>query len=58
MDKKLLPIKELESRYHVNRKLVDRYRKYIIANVLIIRKNLTLLQPYIQAEGGQKDVQA
>lgn len=47
LQKKLLPIKELEKRYSINRKTVDRYRKYIIASVLIHVYNLSCLKEFV-----------
>lgn len=47
ISKKLIPIKLLEDRYKVNRKYVDRYRKFIIADVLIIVYELSYLMPYV-----------
>jgi len=47
LQKKLLPIKELEEKYNINRKTVDRYRKYIIASVLIHVCNLSTLKEYV-----------
>lgn len=51
LNKKILPIKELEQRFSVNRKLLDRFRKYIIANVLIISHDLSYLKTYILPDG-------
>lgn len=48
MKNKTLPLKELESRYAINRKTADRYRKYIIAAVLVVVYDLTLLKTYIE----------
>ena len=47
ISKKVLPIKLLEDRYQVNRKYADRYRKFIIADVLIIVYELSYLMPYV-----------
>ncbi len=53
LDKKKLPVKMLEEREMVSRKLVDRYRRYIIANALIIINDLSYLKPYVlPSEGG------
>lgn len=53
LDKKKLPVKMLEEREMVSRKLVDRYRRYIIANALIIIHDLSYLKPYVlPSEGG------
>jgi RNA polymerase sigma factor len=47
---KTLPLKQLESRYEINRKTADRYRKYIIAAVLIVIHDFTLLRTYIEPQ--------
>ncbi len=53
IDKKKLPVKMLEEKEMVSRKLVDRYRRYIIANALIIIYDISYLKPYVlPSEGG------
>ncbi len=52
LDKKKLPVKMLEDREMVSRKLVDRYRRYIIANALIIIYDLSYLKPYVLPSKG------
>ncbi|KUG05315.1 rna polymerase sigma-54 factor rpon [hydrocarbon metagenome] len=52
LDKKKLPVKMLEEREMVSRKLVDRYRRYIIANALIIIYDLAYLKPYVLPSKG------
>ncbi|NLO22235.1 MAG: hypothetical protein GX119_09615 [Syntrophomonadaceae bacterium] len=47
LEKKQLPLKLLEEREMVSRKLVDRYRRYIIANALIIIYDFSYLKPYV-----------
>lgn len=47
----VLPIKELEERFGANRKLIDRFRKYIIVNVLILTNDFSSLKNYILPEG-------
>lgn len=47
LEKKLLPAKILQARFNVDRKILDRYRKYIIAGVLILNYDFTYLKPYI-----------
>lgn len=47
MENKMLPNKILEERYMINRQIMDRYRKYIIAAVLIIVNDFSYLRPYI-----------
>jgi RNA polymerase sigma factor len=51
MEKKMLPIKEMERRFAVNRKTVDRYRKYIIAAVLVETSDLPFLKNYLKPHG-------
>lgn len=54
--KKSLPLKELEESWQINRKLADRYRKYIIMTVLIYINDFPLLQDYIlPRKGGRTD---
>ncbi len=47
IEKRMLPIKILEDKCSVNRKIMDRYRKFIIANVLIIVYDFSYLKPYV-----------
>lgn len=47
LKKKSLPLKELEENWLINRKVADRYRKYIIAAVLIYINDFPLLRDYI-----------
>ncbi|NLT19744.1 MAG: hypothetical protein GXY16_01955 [Syntrophomonadaceae bacterium] len=56
MEKKMLPMKELEETWQVNRKLADRYRKYIITAVIIQLNDFPYLKSFIlpQARGEQK----
>lgn len=54
--KKALPLKELEANWQINRKLADRYRKYIIMVVLIYINDFPLLKDYIlPMKGGRAD---
>ncbi len=54
LNNKKLPIKMLEEKEMLSRKLLDRYRRYIIANALIIIHDLSYLKPYvILSEGGR-----
>jgi len=48
--KKMLPNKELEDKYLINRQILDRYRKYIIATVLIIVNDFGCLKEYVLPE--------
>lgn len=52
IEKKLLPMKELEDKWQVNRKTADRYRKYIITSVLIYLYDFPFLQSYLQSTQG------
>lgn len=54
--KGMLPHKILEEQYHLNRNILDRYRKYIIAAVLIHINDLGYLKPYVvpQPRRGEK----
>ncbi|MEN6327363.1 MAG: sigma factor, partial [Syntrophomonas sp.] len=45
--KKLLPAKTLQDRFNIDHKILDRYRKYIIAGVLILNYEFAYLQPYV-----------
>jgi RNA polymerase sigma factor len=56
LKKRKLPIKMLEEKKRYNRKLLDRYRKYIIAGSLIIIYDLTYLKSFIWAQGGTDHV--
>lgn len=57
LEKKMLPMKELEAQWQVNRKLADRYRKYIVAAVLIQLNDLPYLKSYLlPLHGGDENV--
>ncbi|PKM77470.1 MAG: hypothetical protein CVU90_06380 [Firmicutes bacterium HGW-Firmicutes-15] len=45
--KKSLPARVLEEKFDINHKLLDRYRKYIIAGVLILKYEFSYLKPYV-----------
>jgi len=47
LKKRVLPNKVLEEKYNINRSILDRYRKYIIAAVLIIVNDFSYLKPYV-----------
>ena len=56
---KILPVKELLSRSHITRKIIDRYRKYLITSALILDGDYPGLADYLdyikkalRAEGG------
>lgn len=56
LTRKSLPLKELEENWQINRKLAERYRKYIIMTVLIYINDFPLLQDYIlPMKGGRAD---
>lgn len=56
-EKKMLPIKELEEKWQVNRKITERYRKFIIATTLIYLHEFPYLQSYVApAAGGAENV--
>ncbi|MEQ8237431.1 MAG: hypothetical protein ABRQ23_11680 [Syntrophomonadaceae bacterium] len=46
LDHKMLPNKVLEERYMINRQIMDRYRKYIIATVMIMINDFDYLKSY------------
>ena len=54
--KGMLPHKVLEEKFNLNRGILDRYRKYIIAAVLIHVNDLGYLKPYVLPvlEGGEQ----
>ena len=47
MERKLLPMKDLEEKWNVNRKIADRYRKFIITAVLIHLYDFPYLKTYV-----------
>lgn len=48
IEKKLLPLVELEKRINISRKTVERQRKYIIAITLILINDLSYLKEYLK----------
>ncbi|MEN6327276.1 MAG: sigma factor [Syntrophomonas sp.] len=57
LEKKMLPVKELEEKWQVNRKITERYRKFIIATTLIYLHEFPYLQSYVlPATGGAENV--
>ncbi|TWE09046.1 RNA polymerase sigma factor [Neobacillus bataviensis] len=48
LDKKRLPIKQLETRVNVSRKTIERNRKYIIAVALILSSDYVYMKDYIK----------
>ena len=50
--KKVLPLKELEQIWQVNRKIADRYRKYIITSALIYMYDFPYLKGYLLPSKG------
>ncbi|HNX27950.1 MAG TPA: sigma factor [Syntrophomonadaceae bacterium] len=55
LEKRKLPIKQLEEEHQINRKLIDRYRKYIIAGALILIYDFAQLKSYIWPGKGGTD---
>ena len=53
--KKSLPARVLEEKFDINHKLLDRYRKYIIAGVLILKYEFSYLKPYVLPLAGGND---
>lgn len=47
LEHKMLPNKVLEAKYQINRQTTDRYRKYIIATVMIMINDFDYLKSYI-----------
>lgn len=45
--KKSLPASVLVEKFNVSNKFLDRYRKYIIAGVLVLKYELSYLKPYV-----------
>lgn len=45
--KKSLPASDLMKRFSISNKVLDRYRKYIIAGVLVLKYDLSYLKPYV-----------
>ena len=57
LEKKMLPMNELEDKWQVNRKLADRYRKFIIATALIQLNDFPFLKSYLlPLQGGNENV--
>ncbi|MDD4803108.1 MAG: sigma factor [Syntrophomonas sp.] len=54
--KKSLPARVLEEKFAVNHKLLDRYRKYIIAGVLILKYEFSYLKSYVLPLAGGDDI--
>jgi len=54
-EKRMIPIRMLEARCNANRKIIDRYRRFIIASALILIHDIQCLRPYIinNRKGGQ-----
>lgn len=56
--KKMMPIVLLETRYGISRKLLDRYRKYIITTALVISGDYHCLKVYLtlgERRGGHEE---
>ncbi|SNX53880.1 RNA polymerase sigma factor [Thermoanaerobacterium sp. RBIITD] len=48
--KKVIPIKEIVKILNINKKTIERHRKYIIALVIIISEDLPILKQYLNIE--------
>lgn len=56
LERKMLPMKELEDKWKINRKIADRYRKFIIAAALIQLNDFPYLKSYLlPIEGGDEN---
>lgn len=56
LEKKMLPVKEMEEKWQVSRKIAERYRKFIIATALIYHNEFPCLQSYVlPLRGGEKN---
>lgn len=53
LEKKKLPIKMLEELFGANRKIIDRYRKFIIASAIIILYDFQYLKSYVIPDKGR-----
>ncbi|NLN88083.1 MAG: hypothetical protein GX133_10885 [Syntrophomonadaceae bacterium] len=47
LNKGMLPHKILEQRFHITRSILERYRKFIIAVVLVYAYDLSYIKPYV-----------
>lgn len=56
LEKKMLPARLLENQGFFQRKLMDRYRRYIIAGALILINDLDFLKSYIWPKQGGTEV--
>ncbi|MEK3887166.1 RNA polymerase sigma-I factor [Bacillus sp. FSL K6-3431] len=52
LQKKRLPLKELENKVNVSRKTLERNRKYIIAMIIILHEDFIMLQEYFKGRLG------
>lgn len=55
LEQKTLPAKELREKYDISTKFLDRYRKYIIAGVIIMTHDFSCLVPYVLPSGGKEN---
>lgn len=56
LERKMIPIKELEEKWKINRKIVDRYRKFIITTAIIQIYDFPYLQNYLlPVQRGEKN---
>lgn len=49
-DKKVLPVKQVLSDLQVNKKILERHRKYLIMGILILNGNYEILSGYFDSE--------
>lgn len=49
-DKKVLPVKQVLSALQVNKKILERHRKYLIMGILILNGNYEILSGYFDSE--------
>lgn len=52
-EKKVLPSKQILSALKVNKKVLERYRKYIIMGILILNENYEILSEYFDSTNGR-----
>jgi len=53
--KKALPVKELTEKLGINRKMLERWRKYIIALVVILAGDYPYIKSYLNIKVGEKE---
>jgi RNA polymerase sigma factor len=53
--KKVLPLKEIIEKLSINKKLVERWRKYIIALIIILSGDYPYIRSYLNIKVGERD---